>query len=308
MVNINKVIYFKQPNCYRLDNGTVEVIVTTDIGPRVICYRFVGGENILGELGPEVIVESDFGDYHLWGGHRLWHAPEASPRSYLPDDKPLAVELVGDDSVRLTQAVEPATHIEKEMLVKLDPDGTRVTITHTLTNRGLWPVELAPWAPTIMNGGGTTIIPNEPYIPEADKVLPARPIVVWHYTDISDPRWTFGKKYIRLRTDGNLEAQLKMGVMNKQGWAAYLRERTLFLKRFPFLEDANYPDYGCNFETYTAGDFMEVESLGPLVKLDPDESTVHLEYWYLFGGVEAGDSEKALEAAITPLVQSTQGV
>ncbi len=199
-------------------------------------------------------------------------------------------------------------HIEKEMLVRLDPDGTRVTITHTLTNRGLWPVELAPWTPTIMNGGGITIIPNEPYIPEADKVLPARPIVVWHYTDLSDPRWTFGNKYIRLRTDGNLEAQLKMGVMNKQGWAAYLRERTLFLKRFPFLEDANYPDYGCNFETYTAGDFMEVESLGPLVKLDPDESTVHLEYWYLFGGVEAGDSEKALEAAITPLVQSTQGV
>jgi hypothetical protein len=302
-VKIEKIPYFNQPNCYKLSNGTAEVIVTTDIGPRVIAYRFIGEDNILGELGPDAVVKTDLGDWHPWGGHRLWHAPESKPRSYVPDDSPIKAEIVGTDGVRLTQPVEKETGIRKEMLVKLDSAGARVTLTQTLTNKGLWPVDLAPWGLTIMNGGGVTIFPNEPYIPHSEKLLPARAMVLWHYTDLSDPRWTFGKKFIRLRTDSKLNEPNKVGAANKQGWAAYLRQKTLFIKRFPYVEGANYPDLGCNFETYTAGDFMEIETLGPMVKLGPGESTTHIEHWYLFKGVEAGNAEKSLEAAIMPLVE-----
>jgi len=62
------------------------------------------------------------------------------------------------------------------------------------------------------------------------------------------------------------------------------------VKRFPYIEGATYPDCGCNFETYTAGDFMEVETLAPLTKLQPNESVTHIEQWYLFNveGVDAG--------------------
>jgi hypothetical protein len=48
---------------------------------------------------------------------------------------------------------------------------------------------------------------------------------------------------------------------------------------------------------------MEIETLGPMVKLGPGESTTHIEHWYLFKGVEAGNAEKSLEAAIMPLVE-----
>lgn len=306
-VKVDKIPYFNQPNCYKLFNGVVEVIVTSDIGPRVICYRFAGGENILAELGPDAVVKTELGDWHPWGGHRLWHAPEVLPRTYFPDDGPVAVQVVGTDSIRLTQPVEAATHIQKEMLIKLDGRGTRVTITHKLTNKGLWPVELAPWALTIMNGGGVTIIPNEPYIPHDEKLLPARAMVLWHYTDMSDPRWTFGKKYVRLRTDEKREKPQKLGAANKQGWAAYLRKKTLFVKRFPFVEGADYPDLGCNFETYSAGSFMEIETLGPLAKLEPGQSATHVEDWYLFKDVDAGATEESLDAAISPLVERTAG-
>ena len=34
-------------------------------------------------------------------------------------------------------------HIEKEMLVQLESTGSHVTITHKLTNKGMWPVDLA---------------------------------------------------------------------------------------------------------------------------------------------------------------------
>ena len=284
----------------------MDVIVTLGIGPRVIFYGFTGGGNILGELGPDTAVKSELGDWHPWGGHRLWHGPEVLPRSYVPDDDPVESQVVGGDSVRVTQRTEPSTQIQKEMLIKLDPQGTRVTVTHTLTNKGVWPVELAPWALTIMRGGGTTILPQEPFISHDDRLSAARPLTLWHFTDMSDPRWTWGKEYILLRTDSKSNVPQKIGAGNKQGWGGYLRDKKLFIKRFPYVEGATYPDLGCNFETYTDGDFMEIETLGPLVTLEPEDSTTHVEHWYLFKDVHAGDTEESLDAAITPLVKRTQ--
>jgi hypothetical protein len=203
------------------------------------------------------------------------------------------------------QAVEPGTGIEKEMQIKLDSDSSMVTVTHKLTNRNMWPIELAPWALTIVRGGGEAIIPNEPYISHDDVLLPARPLAVWHFTDTSDSRWTFGSKYIRLRSDEALEEPQKIGVGDKQGWAGLIHGETFFMKKFPYIEGANYPDYGSNCEVYTAGSFMEVETLGPLSVVEPNQSVTHIEQWFLFDGVKKGDNESDLYAAINPLVEST---
>ena len=87
-VKVEKVTYLNLPNCYKLSNGTVEVIVTTDMGPRVIRYGFVGEENVFAEL-PDAVVKTELGEWKPLGGHRLWSAPEAWPRSYAPDTGPL---------------------------------------------------------------------------------------------------------------------------------------------------------------------------------------------------------------------------
>lgn len=302
---VNEIQYSHYGRCCVISNGKVEVYVTLDVGPRIIRYGFAGGENMLGELSPDAVEKTVLGDWHPWGGHRLWHAPEVKPRTYSPDDDPVQSETLSDYSVRFIQKVEPATSIAKEMTVELSATDSRVTITHKLTNKGLWAVELAPWAVTIMNGGGTTILPHEPFVPHGESLLPARPMVLWTYTDLSDPRWKFGKKYVLLRTDEKLDFAQKLGATDKQEWAAYLRNNTLFIKRFPYIDGAAYPDYGCNFETYTKGDFMEVETLGPFAKLQPEESVTHVENWFLFNIVEAGEDEDSLDATLTPLVART---
>ena len=305
MASIDKTTFAGQGNCYKLSNGTVEVIAPTEIGPRILGYRFVGGENILAELPETESVETELGTWHVRGGHRLWHAPEGKPRSYSPDDDPVRVELIGETGIRLTQLVEPSTQIEKEMLIQLDDEGSRVAVVHKLTNRGLWTVSLAPWALTVVRGGGVTIVPNEPFIPHTDRLLPARPMTLWNYTDLSDSRLKFGKKFTLLRSDENLKYPNKFGVANTLGWAGYLVDDMLFVKRFGFVEGAEYPDYGCNFETFTNGSFMEVESVGPLGQLEPGQSTIHIEEWYLFKGVNAGDTEESMEAAIMPFIEKT---
>jgi hypothetical protein len=302
MVTVEKSAYPGYGNCCRLSNGVVELYASTDVGPRIACFRHMGDANILAELGPEDKTVSEAGTWYARGGSRLWHAPEVLPRTYWPDNDPVEVEQIGSDTVHLAQPVEPGPKIKKEMTIKLAEDSS-VSIKYKLTNKGLWPVELAPWALSIMSPGGTCFFPQEPFISHDDYLLPARNMSLWHFTDMTDPRWTFGKKFIKLRSDAQYPEAQKIGASVKPGWAGYLKDSTLFVKRFPYFEDVDYPDNGCNFETYGAGSFIEIETLGPLATIGPDESVTHVEKWYLFRDINVGDDEESLEKVITPLLK-----
>jgi hypothetical protein len=301
-VKVERVTYFNQPDCIRLSNGTVEVIVTTAIGPRVIRYGFVGGDNLLAEL-PDTTVKTELGEWRPWGGHRLWTAPEHMPRSYSPDNGPVEATVDGA-TVRLVQPVEPRTGIVKELTVTLAATGTEVAVGHRLTNRGLWAMEAAPWALTIMNPDGTVIIPQEPYASHDDALLPVRAMTMWAYTDLSDPRWTLGPRFIRLRTDGSRSGSQKIGVANKRGWAAYARGRQLFIKRYAWDESRTYPDYGVNTEAYTAGTFIELETLGPMATLSPGSSADHQEKWSLVRDIDTSGDDEALERVLSPVLKA----
>ncbi|HUT37655.1 MAG TPA: hypothetical protein VNE39_29510 [Planctomycetota bacterium] len=305
---VREAAFLELPNCRELTNDTVEVVVTTDIGPRILHYGFRGAENILGLCPPGAKVATELGDWRPIGGHRLWTAPEAIPRSYVPDSGPVRCEKLSDFAVRLVQPVEAPTGIQKEMTVTLDPAGAGVTVLHRITNKGAWGIEVAPWALTIMNGGGTVIIPQEPFRSHDDCLLPARPMVLWRYTDLSDPRFTLGPKYLRLRTDDSLAEPQKIGVADKQGWAAYLRQGTLFVKQFPYKDGQTYPDCGCNCESYTAGSFIELESLGPMRRLESGQSAEHTEEWHLFENVEIGDTEESLDRTMCGYIRGIKDV
>jgi hypothetical protein len=47
---------------------------------------------------------------------------------------------------------------------------------------------------------------------------------------------------------------------------------------------------------------LELETLGPLQRLDPGDVVEHVEHWFLFQGVEAGKDEESVERAVLPLV------
>ncbi|MCA1624359.1 MAG: hypothetical protein LC768_16455 [Acidobacteria bacterium] len=279
---MERIKYKNLPNCLRLTNDEIEVVVTTDVGPRILRYAFLKGENIFGEHF-DAKVETALGEFKPYGGHRLWIAPENMPNSYTPDNA--RVEYFFDEqknSIRLIQAIEPVTKTQKEITVALDEKGSGVSINHKITNCGLESTEVAAWALTIMRGGGEALIPNEPFAPYgAETLLPVRNLTVWSYTDLSDSRWLLGKDFIRLKVAAEKSEPQKIGVLNKQGWAQYRAGNLEFTKRFDFVENAVYPDMNSNTELYTAGDFVEIESLSPLQKIKPDESVEHIERWKL---------------------------
>jgi hypothetical protein len=103
-------------------------------GPRILALHLDEGPNLLAET-PNARWETPWGEFASLGGHRLWHAPEAFPRSYWPD-------LIGPDAeqidygIILRSAIDPGG-IAKSITITLDPTHPRVHLRHTLTNHGL---------------------------------------------------------------------------------------------------------------------------------------------------------------------------
>ena len=284
--------------CIRLSNGEIELVATTVVGPRIIRLGFVGGQNLFHNY-PSTLGRIGDREWNNYGGHRLWHAPEVFPRTYAPDNVP--VEHVWDGTSLTLRNSEQSTGIEKEMRVTLSPTDARVEVAHRITNRNPWAIELAAWSLSVMAPGGRAIYPQEDYQPHPECLVPARPLVLWHFTDMTDPRWTWGRKYIQLRQDPAATTKQKVGFLNSKGWAAYVLGGDAFVKHYPYNAAAQYADMGCNTETYTDPDMLEVETLGPLTRLEPGAHVDHGESW-LLARVDCGPSDADIDASILPLV------
>jgi hypothetical protein len=292
------VEYGGWPDCIRLSNREIELVATTDVGPRIIRLGFLGGQNLFHNY-PATLGRTGDPEWNNYGGHRLWHAPEVFPRTYAADNVP--VEHSWDGKSLTLRSTEARNGIEKETRVTLSATAPRVDVAHRITNRGPWALELAAWTLSVMASGGRAIYPQEDYKPHPEYLAPARPVVLWHFTDMSDPRWTWGRKYIQLRQDPQATTKQKAGLLNSKGWAAYVLGNDVLVKRYPYHPGAAYADMGCNTETYTDPEMLEVETLSPLTRLEPGEHIDHDESW-LLARVDCGPSEADIDAHILPLL------
>ena len=298
-MNIATVPYHGWKHNTRLSNEEVELIITQDVGPRILRFGFIGEENIFGEIQAQS-GGSNEKEWMIRGGHRLWIAPEEKPKSYELDNSPVDIEET-ENGIKTIQPVGPLTGVQKSMQISLADQANEVIVLHRLTNMNKTPVELAPWALTVMGLQGMAIIPLPGKIPHTDRLTHNQGWSLWGYTDLSDPRWTIGSKYLFFRQDPE-RGPNKLGIAHSEGWAAYLRNSTLFIKRFKRIDNAVYPDGGVNFETFSNQEILEMESIGPLVTLAPGKSAVHQEIWSLHRNIPECQSESDVDDVIVPLV------
>jgi hypothetical protein len=310
-VSIEKVEYRGWKNNLKISNGDAELIVTLDVGPRVISYRLTGGKNVFKNYD-EMIGKAGEAEWMIRGGHRLWVGPEDTTRTYALDNGPVAYQELGPGFVRFTEAPEEPYGIQKVIDLKLEPSGSKVTVQHRVTNVGRAATRLAVWALSVMAPGGVAVIPLPPKRPHPGDVKNAKSaadfapnqfLTLWPFFDFKDPRFQFGSRFITLRQDPAKSAT-KIGLAHRLGAVGYWNEGTLFVKRFEFREGVHYPDHGVNFETYTDRDMLEVETLGPMTDLQPKASVEHAESWELFGGTGPATTEAEIErniaAKLTP--------
>jgi hypothetical protein len=279
-----------------LHNDHIRLEFLAEAGPRIVHLSLAdSAENLFAEI-PDFKVATPYGDYHFRGGHRLWHAPEALPRSYIPDDSNLIVTSMARGA-RLDGALEVPTGLRKSIEIELQPDRPAVILKHQLLNSGAWPIEVAPWAITQLKPGGIGILP-QPNTPTG--LLANRHFAFWPYARWSDPRLEMRDDFVLFRAVPG-HSPFKIGYFNTHGWLGYWRNGVFFRKRFDQPTASPYPDFNSNAEVYCNDDFIELESLGPLRRLEPGEAVMHVETWEIYRDSDLPDLSEEIRTRLADL-------
>jgi hypothetical protein len=295
-MRIVKENYHGWPNTYRLSNGLIETRVVTDVGPRIIDLRVPRRENLfhvregLGGRGEAM--------YMFRGGWRLWIAPERAETTYALDNTPCEVEIVGEGALRVTAPSQSLAGIQKLIEVRMSGGEPRLRLVSRIRNISDRPLTYAAWSLPVLRVGGRAFVPLD--VGPLTAFDATRRVLLWSYASFGDPRYRFGDRLIQIDTKkvqaprprraGRCHDESKIGVDSAQGWAAYLLDDTLFLKRFPHPA-GEYPDGGATIEVYSNYEFLELEHLGPLTTVAPGEEIVFPEDWWLFTPASVPSSE-----------------
>jgi hypothetical protein len=285
-----KKVNFQNIECVEIVNERLTLLASVSVGPRVLSLKTKRGENLFAELPDLTLDCPGVGPFHLYGGHRLWYAPEEPSITYLPDDSPVQVDAI-ENGVHITQDVESQTGIRKELEIRLIDDKSEVEVQHTITNEGGEEQIIAPWAITQCKPGGVGILPLYGGGNPDNATLPDRSIVLWPYTDVDSSHITWGNRQILVRANMQ-DGSLKIGFPNPAGWIAYWIGGTLFVKRADFDSQAAYFDFGSSSECYCNPHFIELETLAPITKLGSGERVEHIERWQVYEDIAWEDDLK----------------
>jgi hypothetical protein len=271
----------------RIQGPTTELIITTEVGPRILRYAFHDARNVFVEM-PDQFGGSGEKKWMIRGGHRFWTAPEAD-HTYELDNVPVPWKKIGEAAVEITQPPSPFG-FQKTLRVELRKDEV-VRVVHSLKNTGNKPLEVTPWALSVMAAGGTALIPqprldsHPSEFAEGREVkphdyLPNRELILWPFTNLADGRYTFSEHFLRVsQKPGTLST--KIGLKLPTGWVAYQNGDFIFAKHFAYDPSLSYPDKGVNFELFTNDAILELESLAPDAPLAPGATREHVEHWVL---------------------------
>ena len=266
-----------------IENDFLRVDYLTSVGPRIIGLHSKQADINLLAPSFDMHWPTPHGEYYLYGGHRIWKAPE-DPFYNCPEDNVTVVKKA--DKVSLRNEVD-ASGLQKEISFCLDEN--RVLLTHQLIWHGQEPIELAPWTITQVPLGGVGILPQSSV---REGSTPTRNLAIFPYATITDARLELYDDLILIRGSAGREA-LKIGSYNPFGWVAYMLEEALFIKRFPISDFRMLPDMGSNVEVYVRDSYLELETLGKLTWLNPGESVTFEETWEVIPGTYSIDLEGA---------------
>jgi hypothetical protein len=256
-----------------IENAHCWVEVLAGGGPRIVGFGLAGGPNILAET-PEAGWDAGHGMFEPVGGHRLWFAPE-TPDCSVPDAIGLEMSAI-PGGVRLTGAFQAPSGLRKTLEIRLDADAAALELRHVLANEGARTLDVSPWAITQLRLGGVAAVELPAPRPE-HTMAPGHVLVMWPYGSWVDERLTISARALTvLAVPGSA---FKVGCLSTTGEVGYLLDDVLFVKRFAPGIDLPHADMGCNVEIYTDQGSIELETLGPLVKLAPGQSAVHVERW-----------------------------
>jgi hypothetical protein len=293
--SIARIDYKGWKGCWELSNSVVKLIVVPQIGGRIMEYS-IGSENVLwqnkAELG--IVKSSDLGKkWHNYGGYKAWNAPQQRWRAPDYDNyydyAPAKVEMVRtgqgceereEKMVGIRITTSPISHLgfRFERDIYLSERTSRVRIIERMRNISDSEIEWSIWDVTQVNAPCWIAFPL--HITNDDPQ---------GWRRLLGPEYPDPHQVTALGNVGILKyagAIDKIGSSSPEGWMVYIKDRVAYIKQWSVRTvDAVYPDGGCNLEIFTAdkamGGYVEMEVLGPIVKLKPGETAQLVEDWFL---------------------------
>ncbi len=268
-----------------LSDGRTEAAAALDFGIRIVRLSRVGMQNLfyeqLADLSDGLCTPEG---WKIYGGHRLWCAPE-SELTYCPDNEPVQYEPLAD-GVRLTQPVDLRLMVQKQLTLRFEADGG-ILLEHSVKNMADAPVTLASWGVNTLAGGGRAEVWFDGGAP--GDFTPSRSLALWGRTNLADARVSFAKDRVYARHLPRPE-YCKLGLYSKSGRAEVCNRGQRLELTFGADAFGRYPDGGCNFELFLDENVMEAETLGPVCTLAPGETAGHWERWRV-SACETGGEE-----------------
>jgi hypothetical protein len=274
---------------WAIRRGALELVVVTEVGPRIMSFRHGDGPNLLFVDTADVRRR----DWRFYGGSRFWVSPETES-AYHPENSPGEV-TVTDDELRVVIPAEPSG-LRRSTTIRAAASHAGFEIEYRLANEGEMLARGGAWILTCALGPGRLICPWN----EGSAAWATQMVRYWRRwstfgTDIASPQWHHGNEVFWIDPTGETG---KVGLFSAQGLLALVREDGTFVKQSDPVPWASYPDGGCNLEVCTTSRFIEMETLSPLVDLHPGDALVHREQW-LFVPQRFGPEDWA---ALPPLV------
>lgn len=308
---ITKVKAFGWENCYRLTNEGVEMIVTADVGPRIVFWGRENGKNLL-KLFENQLGRKNDEEWLLYGGHRLWAAPEDPHLSYLPDNQSVLVEFESADGSLSFIRPADASGLERKLTIlpvrqkqneadsrlsgfdvlskndlgligkEMKPLGAFI-VRNEIINRSQEAIKTASWGITSFAAGGLGFMPFEKNCDPKLALQANRKLNLWDYSSLADPACQWKENRLEIQ-QSKAQSKQKVGTWAAKPWLAYQLDNLLSVIHLPMEQErsVNYPDLGSNIEIYFDQDMLELETLSPWKNLQNGESVWHDEIWTLF--------------------------
>jgi len=297
--------YENYGRCVSIRNGKMELLVTVDVGPRIISMTLGHGKNLLfNDLERNRVIKGPamdewFGEgavFNFYGGHRLWLAPQHEIKTCIPDNNEVSCVICENGAVFTPRPMDPPG-VQEQLRIVMDPRKAEFSVTAEITGLGYRPRTFAPWQITQMAPGGLAILPfHRGKFDPTKTLVPRRQLVYFDFCDTRDERMYVGNDYITVRQDPEAQRPFKIGSVNRDGWCMYVVDGVAITKRFDYDPAKTYTDGGVNCELYTDRAFFEIESLGAYESMEMGQTISQTEVFSLcpVKNEPAADDEAAI--------------
>ncbi|MCG8572590.1 MAG: hypothetical protein MJB14_20855 [Spirochaetes bacterium] len=259
---------------YSIIHNNIEMVITLDLGPRIISFGFKETKNILfTDIKRELFVQDK--NWYFYGGHRFWISPETQDTYY--SDNEICESNVSEDQLIISKH-DHRTKLEKQLIISTSNDS--FLVKHVLINNGDLIYTGGIWGLTCVLPTGKVFFPWG-----GSRRWDLKKIIFWnHWGDNQHSKMNSSQYHPTedLYIIHPTGEEGKVGTAGYEGFVGITNHEYTFIKKFDRLPIGNYPDDNCAIEVYTCSNFVELETLSPIHTLLPDDQIIHTEEWLLF--------------------------